>query len=218
MVTCAATLGVPRHVVEFLARLLARHRRQIGTPKGSRALGPFRQAVLVLRWFRDRSCVHCLARDAGISQATGQFVKYQLLEPEHANWRAGHRAAVAYCKREGHLNVPYTMSRAGRPGRQPRSRAAGFRLGGGCRISGGPCAPGAWRRSGPRTGRRWGSCGDPRMRRGRRTSRPRGPTSTCTGRWRHRRLLVFTAEVEPVTDSLLWYRRCCQSRSRALTA
>lgn len=48
-----------------------RHRRLIGTPRGSRALGPFRQAVPVLRWFRERGCVHCLARDAGISQATG---------------------------------------------------------------------------------------------------------------------------------------------------
>ena len=71
MVPYAATLDVPRHVVEFLARLLSAHRRRIGTPKGSRALGPFRQAVLVLRWFRDRGCVHCLARDVGISQATG---------------------------------------------------------------------------------------------------------------------------------------------------
>jgi hypothetical protein len=71
LVTYAATLDVPRHLVEFLARLLASHRRRIGTPRGSRALGPFRQAVLVLRWFRERGCVHCLARDAGVSQATG---------------------------------------------------------------------------------------------------------------------------------------------------
>ncbi len=27
--------------------------------------------MLILRWFRERGCVHCLARDAGISQATG---------------------------------------------------------------------------------------------------------------------------------------------------
>lgn len=71
LVTYAATLDVPGHVVEFLARHLAAHRRRIGTPKGSRALGPFRHAVLVLRWFRERGCVHCLARDAGVSQATG---------------------------------------------------------------------------------------------------------------------------------------------------
>jgi hypothetical protein len=71
LVTYVATLDVPRHVVEYLSRLLTAHRRRIGTPRGSRALGPFRQAVLVLRWFRERGCVHCLARDAGVSQATG---------------------------------------------------------------------------------------------------------------------------------------------------
>jgi len=71
LVTYVAVLDVPRHVVEALAKLLGARRRGIGTPKRSRALGPFRQAVLVLRWFRDGSCVHCLARDAGISQATG---------------------------------------------------------------------------------------------------------------------------------------------------
>jgi hypothetical protein len=71
LVTYVATLDVPRHTVEFLARLLAAHRRRLRTPRGSRALGPFRQAVLVLRWFRECGCVHCLARDAGVSQATG---------------------------------------------------------------------------------------------------------------------------------------------------
>jgi hypothetical protein len=71
LVTYVATLDAPRRVVDYLARLLAAHRRRIGTPRGSRVLGPFRQAVLVLRWFRERGCVHCLARDAGISQATG---------------------------------------------------------------------------------------------------------------------------------------------------
>ncbi|MFD5065692.1 transposase family protein [Streptomyces sp. NPDC058394] len=62
---------VPRPVVEYLARLLTEHRRAIGTRRGTRVLGPFRQAVLVLRWFRDHTCIHCLARDAGISRATG---------------------------------------------------------------------------------------------------------------------------------------------------
>ncbi|MET8328507.1 transposase family protein [Streptomyces sp. NPDC005181] len=71
MVTYAATLDVPRHIVVYLSRLLAAHRRGLNTPRGSRALGTFRQAVLVLRWFRERGCVHCLASDAGVSQATG---------------------------------------------------------------------------------------------------------------------------------------------------
>ncbi|MFD7283271.1 transposase family protein [Streptomyces sp. NPDC059862] len=80
MVTCAATFDVFRHVVEFLARMPAAHRHRIGTPKGSRALGPFRQAVLVLRWFRERGCVHCLARDAGISQATGYRYLHEAID------------------------------------------------------------------------------------------------------------------------------------------
>ncbi|MGW2213187.1 Helicase associated domain protein [Streptomyces sp. NPDC001781] len=36
-----------------------------------------------------------------------RFVRYNLLEPEHANWKAGHRAAVAFRRRAGHLEVPY---------------------------------------------------------------------------------------------------------------
>ncbi|MFF3833319.1 Helicase associated domain protein [Streptomyces sp. NPDC002458] len=36
-----------------------------------------------------------------------RLVRYNLIEPEHATWRAGHRAAVAYREREGDLAVPY---------------------------------------------------------------------------------------------------------------
>ncbi|MFE9499048.1 helicase associated domain-containing protein [Streptomyces collinus] len=36
-----------------------------------------------------------------------RMVRYNLLEPEHANWKAGHQAAVAYRERTGHLAVPY---------------------------------------------------------------------------------------------------------------
>src|SRR5699024_8089309 len=49
-------------------------------PKGSRALGPFRQAVMALRWFREADCVHCLARDAGISQATGYRYLHEAID------------------------------------------------------------------------------------------------------------------------------------------
>ncbi len=48
-----------------------------GVTKGSRALGPFRHATLVLRWFRERDCVHYLTRDDGISQATGHRYLHQ---------------------------------------------------------------------------------------------------------------------------------------------
>ncbi|MFF0386945.1 Helicase associated domain protein [Streptomyces sp. NPDC004286] len=43
-------------------------------------------------------------RDPGL---IARFVRYNLMEPEHANWKAGHRAATAFRKRAGHLNVPY---------------------------------------------------------------------------------------------------------------
>ncbi|MGW1988444.1 Helicase associated domain protein [Streptomyces collinus] len=36
-----------------------------------------------------------------------RMVRYNLIEPEHANWKAGHQAAVAYRARTGHLAVPY---------------------------------------------------------------------------------------------------------------
>lgn len=42
-----------------------------------------------------------------------RLVEYNLIEPEHANWRAGHRAAVAYREREGDLAVPYNHVEGG---------------------------------------------------------------------------------------------------------
>ncbi|MFF5333652.1 transposase family protein [Streptomyces sp. NPDC013181] len=104
MVTYVATLGVPRHVVEFLARLLAAHRWRIGTPKGSRALGPFRQAVLVLCWFREPGCVHCLARDAGVSQATGYRYLHEGIDVLAEKAPELHEV-LSRCQREGMTHV-----------------------------------------------------------------------------------------------------------------
>jgi hypothetical protein len=65
-----ATLDVQKELVQFVAKLLAAERRRRGTPAGSRALTCFWQAVLGLRWFRDRTGPDALARDHGISRAT----------------------------------------------------------------------------------------------------------------------------------------------------
>jgi hypothetical protein len=65
-----ATLDVPRELAWFVAKLLPAERRRRGTPRGSRALTCFWQAVLGLRWFRDRTTPDALARDHGISRAT----------------------------------------------------------------------------------------------------------------------------------------------------
>ncbi len=71
MIAHRATLDVPRELVWFVAKLLAAERRRRGTPRGSRALTCFWQAVLGLRWFRDHTSPEALARDHGIARATG---------------------------------------------------------------------------------------------------------------------------------------------------
>jgi hypothetical protein len=70
VITYRATLDVPAELVTFTSRLLLAERRRRGTPRGSRALTCFWQAVLGLRWFRDRTAIDALARDHGISRAT----------------------------------------------------------------------------------------------------------------------------------------------------
>jgi hypothetical protein len=70
VITYRATLDVPKELAAFTARLLLAERHRRGTPRGSRALSCFWQAVLGLRWFRDRTAIDALARDHGISRAT----------------------------------------------------------------------------------------------------------------------------------------------------
>lgn len=70
MITYRAILDVPEGLVRCLARLLAAERRRRGTPARSRKLSCRGQAVLALRWFRDRTRKEALARDHGVSRAT----------------------------------------------------------------------------------------------------------------------------------------------------
>src|ERR687895_2896417 len=64
-------LDVPRELAQYLGRLLHTERRRRGTRKHRRALTCFYQAVFALRWFRDNRDITALARDHGISRATG---------------------------------------------------------------------------------------------------------------------------------------------------
>jgi hypothetical protein len=75
-----ATLDVPRELVQFVAKLLLAERRRRGTPRGSRALTCFWQAVLGLRWFRDRTTPDALARDHGISRATAYRYRDEVID------------------------------------------------------------------------------------------------------------------------------------------
>ena len=80
MIAYRATLDVPRELVQFTAKLLAAERRRRGTPAGSRALTCFWEAVLALRWFRDRTSSGALARDHGISRATAYRYLDEVIE------------------------------------------------------------------------------------------------------------------------------------------
>ena len=69
-VTYTAALPVRDQAVLFLSSLLHGERRRRGTRTDSRALSPFKQAVLILRWFLDATRVAQLACDNTISKST----------------------------------------------------------------------------------------------------------------------------------------------------
>lgn len=70
MIPHRATLDVSRELAQYVGRLLWQERRLRTTPKGSRALTCFRQAVMVLRWFRGVRDIPKLGRDHKVSRAT----------------------------------------------------------------------------------------------------------------------------------------------------
>jgi hypothetical protein len=74
------TLDVPFQLVLFVSRLLAEHRRELGTRDGTRALTCWKQAVFTLAWFRDRPDIRRLGAGLGISQATAYRYKDEAVE------------------------------------------------------------------------------------------------------------------------------------------
>ena len=80
MIAYRATLDVPGELAQFVAKLLLAERHRRGTPRGSRALTCFWQAVLGLRWFRDRTAADALARDHGIARATAYRYLDEVIE------------------------------------------------------------------------------------------------------------------------------------------
>src|SRR3954463_7868494 len=71
VITHSATLDVPEETATLLTDLLVAERLRRGTGVGARAASARDQAVLVLRWFRKDTPLPTLARDAGVSTATG---------------------------------------------------------------------------------------------------------------------------------------------------
>ena len=70
MITYRVRLDVPGELVLFVSRLLARHRKELGTRKGTRSLGCYRQALFGLAWYRDKPDIPRLGAGFGLSQAT----------------------------------------------------------------------------------------------------------------------------------------------------
>ncbi|MGP4103822.1 hypothetical protein [Nonomuraea sp. KM90] len=67
-------LDVSRALVHHVARSLRDERRRVGTPKGSRALTPFWQAVLILRWFRGECDIPKLSGIPKVLRVTGREI------------------------------------------------------------------------------------------------------------------------------------------------
>jgi hypothetical protein len=70
VVSYAVMPGVPRELVLFVSGLLAARRRQVGTRKGTRRLGCYKQALFGLAWFRDKGDIRRLGAGFGLPQST----------------------------------------------------------------------------------------------------------------------------------------------------
>src|SRR3954451_15263152 len=104
-VTYSAVLPVSEETVLFVSALLATERRRRRTRSRRRALGCYRQAVLVLRWFLNGTRLAQLASDNAISASDGLPVSAR-----------GHR-----CPRRGRAGA--ARRAAGRPRRRAHPRA-----------------------------------------------------------------------------------------------
>ena len=80
MVSYRVMLDVPGDLIWFVSGLLAARRRQIGTRRGTRRLGCYKQAVFALAWFRDKGDIPRLGRGFGLSQSTAYRYLDEVIE------------------------------------------------------------------------------------------------------------------------------------------
>lgn len=103
-VTYTAVLEISEDSVLFLSALLHDERRRRGTRKGTRALGTYKQAVLVLRWFLDDTRMSVLARDNGLGVSTAYEYRDEGVMVLAARRPSLHGALLA-AKAAGHSHV-----------------------------------------------------------------------------------------------------------------
>jgi hypothetical protein len=103
-VTYTAVLPVRESTVAFVSGLLATERRRRGTRGRRRALGCYRQAVLVLRWFLDGTRLAQLAADNRIGSSTAYRYLHEGIDVLAAA-APGLRGALLAARAAGHPHV-----------------------------------------------------------------------------------------------------------------
>src|SRR3954454_6450941 len=103
-VTYTAVLPVAEETVLFVSGLLAAERRRRGTRSRRRALGCYRQAVLILRWFVDGIRLAQLAADNAISGSTAYRYLHEGIDALAAQ-APGLRGALLAARAAGHSHV-----------------------------------------------------------------------------------------------------------------
>jgi hypothetical protein len=103
-VTYTAVLPVAEETVHFVSGLLAAERRRRGTRGRRRALGCYRQAVLLLRWFLDGTRLAQLAADNRIGSSTAYRYLHEGIDVL-ATAAPGLRGALLAARAAGHPHV-----------------------------------------------------------------------------------------------------------------
>jgi DDE superfamily endonuclease len=114
-VTYSAVLAVGEETVLFVSALLAAERRRRGTRARRRALGCYRQAVGVLRWFLDGTRLAQLAADNRIGRSTAYRYLHEGIDALAAQ-APGLRGALLAARAAGptHVHVDGTLIRIDR--------------------------------------------------------------------------------------------------------
>src|SRR3954447_26021307 len=130
-VTYTAVLPVEEETVQFVSALLAAERRRRRTRARRRALGCYRQAVLILRWFLDGTRLAQLAGDNWIGRSTAYRYLHEGIDALAAQ-APGLRGALLAARAAGHTHaqvdgtlirtdrcaVPGPTARTGHPDRR----------------------------------------------------------------------------------------------------
>jgi DDE superfamily endonuclease len=103
-VSYTAVLPVAEETVHFVSGLLAAERRRRGTRGRRRALGCYRQAVLLLRWFCDGTRLAQLAADNAIGGSTAYRYLHEGIDALAAA-APGLRGALLAARAAGHPHV-----------------------------------------------------------------------------------------------------------------